>query len=75
MTRTTLPLGGKLLTAEQSVRLAILDSISRERAIDMIVRHIRNHSRYHPRQGRDTPRDWYSAPIPEAPGRRRAAGT
>lgn len=69
-----LPKGGKILTAEQSVRLALLDSVSREKAIGFIVQHIR----YRPSpltsarkagstRGRGyemgTPRAWYARPV------------
>lgn len=39
--RMSLPKSGKLMTAEQSVILAALDSLGREKAIEIIVAQLR----------------------------------
>lgn len=56
---------GKLLTAEQSLRLAIADNVSRERLIEAIVGHLRAAVRA--RNGKEfygsTPREWYRAQV------------
>ena len=68
---SALPRGGKLLTAEQSVRLALLDSVSREKAIEFIARHIQYRpsplTRRKSTRGRNyeatTPQEWYARPM------------
>jgi len=45
---------GKLLTVEQSRRLAMLDKLSREQAIAEIVRHLQETKRD------GAPRQWYT---------------
>lgn len=54
---------GKLLTAEQSVRLALIDSVEREKIIELIVRHLRADARTHSASWGGTPRQAYAAPI------------
>lgn len=54
---------GKLLTAEQSVRLALIDSVEREKVIELIVRQLRQDARTHSASWGGTPRRAYAAPI------------
>lgn len=55
---------GHWLTPEQSARMAMLDSVSRERAIAAIAAHLYASAIRASRQlGGDTPRDLYSMPM------------
>lgn len=54
-------MNGKLLTAEQSARLAILQSVDKDRAVELIAAHLRDAAQASNwnRHG-NTPRHWYS---------------
>lgn len=58
-----IPKDGKLLTAEQSVRLAICANADREKLIAGIVAHLRKHARSNHNKffAAGRPRDWYAA--------------
>ena len=57
---------GKLLTAEQSVRLALMDTVDRDQLIAAIVARLRK--AVLAGNGKGTPREWYRADVA---GRRR----
>lgn len=56
-------LKGKLLTAEQSARLAMLSRLKRVEAIKLIVTHLRKDSATHSVSWGGAPRRAYAAPI------------
>jgi hypothetical protein len=51
------------LTAEQSVRLALMDNVDRQRLIEFIAAHPRRDARIHSASWGGTPRQAYAAPI------------
>lgn len=54
---------GKLLSAEQSLRLTILDNVSREQAIEFIVKHLRRGMSRREGVGAPTMRTQYQRPM------------
>lgn len=56
---------GMYLTPEQSLRLAVVDSLDRDKLIAGIVGHLRKAAKPVGRDSfyRCTPRDWYSARV------------
>jgi hypothetical protein len=60
-----MPKGGAWLTAEQSLRLAVCDSVDRDKLIAGIVAHLRKHAQ--PRNDKafagGQPRAWYASRV------------
>lgn len=65
--KTTAPLAGKLLSAEQSIRLTLMDNCDRDQAIALIVTHLRRANTTRMGVGkfppRTTPQEWYAMPV------------
>lgn len=63
--KVEIPTNGKLLTAEQSLRLAIMDSVDRDKVIAGIAMHLRRAANpyCHKTFYGSTPRHWYSAQV------------
>ena len=57
---------GKLLTHEQSTRLALMDKLDRDHAIALIVAHLRKDACTHSASWGGTPRQAYAAPVGRA---------